>query len=341
MYQPMKLDKKLPVWPAPHSDHGFAVSLMEHLVVPTFVLDAASRVLIWNKACERLTGVPARLVVGTSDHWQAFYDERRPCLADLVLQRRLDDIRALYASGGAYGLSDFGVSAENWCVMPKVGRRLYLAIDAGPIYDESGELIAVVETLRDITVQKQAQTDLEALATRDGLTGLANRRAFDSRFAEEARRAMREQSPLSLLMIDVDFFKPYNDANGHLKGDDCLQSIARSIGETLWRETDFCARYGGEEFAVVMPDTPLSGAMLTAERLRRAVEALRIPHAASTVSDRVTLSIGGVVALGREFAPERLIASADAALYRAKRDGRNRIQVGKLDEPSPRLATGA
>jgi diguanylate cyclase (GGDEF)-like protein len=337
----MKLDKRLPIRPAPGTDHGFAISLMEHLVVPTFVLDAASRVLIWNKACERLTGVQANLVIGTSDHWQGFYAERRPCLADLVLQRRLDDIRALYASGGAYGLSDFGVSAENWCVMPKVGRRLYLAIDAGPIYDESGDLIAVVETLRDITVQKQAQTDLEALATRDGLTGLANRRAFDVRFAEESRRALRDQSPLSLLMIDVDCFKLYNDANGHLKGDECLQAIARSIGGELWRDTDFSARYGGEEFAVVMPNTPLSGAMLTAERLRRAVEGLRIPHEASTVCDRVTLSIGGVVALGRDFAPERLIASADAALYRAKRAGRNRVRFGQLDDAALSRAAGA
>ena len=122
----------------PQRDHGFAVSLMEHLVVPTFVLGADCRVLIWNKACERLTGVRAESVIGASDHWQAFYAERRPCLADLLLERRFDEIGTLYANGGSYGLSDFGVSAENWCVMPKVGRRLYLAIDAGPIYDEFG-----------------------------------------------------------------------------------------------------------------------------------------------------------------------------------------------------------
>ncbi len=318
----------------PQRDHGFAVSLMEHLVVPTFVIGADSRVLIWNKACARLTGVGAETVIGTSDHWQGFYAERRPCLADLLLERRFNEIAALYANGGSYGLSDFGVSAENWCVMPKLGHRLYLAIDAGPIYDESGDLIAVVETLRDITVQKKAQTDLEALATRDGLTGLANRRSFDVKFAEEARRASRDQLPLSLLMIDVDCFKLYNDTNGHQKGDDCLRAIARTIAETLWRETDFPARYGGEEFAVVMPNTPLSGAMLIAERLREAVERLHIPHSASIVSDCVTLSVGGVVALGRDANPERLIAAADAALYRAKRGGRNRAIVDKCEECS-------
>ena len=287
----------------PQRDHGFAISLMEHLIVPTFVIGADSRVLIWNKACERLTGVQAQEIIGTSDHWQGFYAERRPCLADLLLERRFNEIGALYAHGGSFGLSDFGVSAENWCVMPKVGRRLYLAIDAGPIYDESGNLIAVVETLRDITVQKQAQADLEALATRDGLTGLANRRSFDVRLAEEARRASRDLLPLSLLMIDVDCFKLYNDANGHQKGDECLRAVAQSIAATLWRETDFSARYGGEEFAVVMPNTPLSGAMLIAERLRKAVEELRLPHAGSLVSQYVTLSVGGVVAVSRDSIP--------------------------------------
>ncbi|MGD0186816.1 MAG: diguanylate cyclase [Roseiarcus sp.] len=317
---------------APERDHGFAVSLMEHLIVPTFVLDAASRVLIWNKACERLTGVQAQEVIGTSDHWRAFYAERRPCLSDLLLARRFNEISAMYANGGSYGLSDFGVSAENWCIMPRVGHRLYLAIDAGPIYDESGDLIAVVETLRDITTQKQAQTDLEALATRDGLTGLANRRSFDVKLAEEAKRACRDQLPLSLLMIDVDCFKLYNDTNGHQMGDECLRAIAQAIAATLWRETDFSARYGGEEFTVIMPNTPLSGGMLIAERLRRAVEDLGIAHSASIACDHVTLSIGGVVAVGRDIHPDRLIAAADAALYRAKRAGRNRAVVCKFDE---------
>jgi diguanylate cyclase (GGDEF)-like protein len=311
---------------------------MEHLIVPTFVIGADCRVLIWNKACERLTGVGAEEVVGTSDHWRAFYAERRPCLSDLLLARRFNEIRALYESGGAYGLSDFGVSAENWCVMPRIGRRLYLAIDAGPIYDEAGEPIAVVQTLRDITAQKLAQADLEALATHDGLTGLANRRSFDLKLAEEAERATLDRAPLSLLMMDVDFFKRYNDAHGHQKGDECLRAIAQAIAATLWRETDFCARYGGEEFAVVMPNTPLSGAMLIAERLRMAVAALQIVHIESAAANKVTLSVGGVVAVGR-CVPERLIAAADAALYRAKRAGRNRAFVGKLDEGSaPRAA---
>jgi len=315
----------------PQRDHGFAISLMEHLVVPTFVIDASKQVLIWNKACERLTGVPASEVIGGKGHWRAFYSERRPCLADLVVEGRFSEISSFYATSGNFGLSDFGVSAENWCVMPKVGRRLYLAIDAGPIYDESGDLIAVVETLRDITVQKQAQTDLEALAARDGLTGLANRRNFDERLLAEQRRGFRDQAPLSLLMIDIDCFKPYNDTYGHQRGDECLRLVARTIAGTLWRAGDFAARYGGEEFAVVLPDTPMSGAAIIAERLRSAVENLGVEHGTSTAAGHITLSIGGVVAGAPYPPPQRLLSSADDALYRAKRDGRNRTRLVALE----------
>ena len=106
-------------------------------------------------------------------------------------------------------------------------------------------------------------------------------------------------------MIDVDYFKLYNDSQGHQKGDECLRAIAHRIADTLWRETDFAARYGGEEFTVVMPNTPLSGAMLIAERLRNAVEELRLEHGASLAADVITLSIGGVVGRGRDLDPVR------------------------------------
>jgi diguanylate cyclase (GGDEF)-like protein len=314
-----------------HRDHAFAISLMEHLVVPTFVIDATGCVLIWNRACERLTGVSASEVIGGCDHWRAFYDVRRPCLADLVLARRFSEISSLYAVGGNFALSDFGVSAENWCVMPKVGRRLYLAIDAGPIHDESGALIAVVETLRDITIQKQAQTDLEALATCDGLTGLANRRSFDERLAFEARAGVGRRASLSLLMIDIDCFKSYNDTYGHQKGDECLRAVARAIAGTLSNGCDFAARYGGEEFAIILPNTSLPATIQLAERLRAAVHELAIAHGASIAADRVTLSIGAVAACAPYLPPEQILAAADAALYRAKREGRNRGCVVPLE----------
>jgi len=137
---------------------SFAVTLMEHLVVPTFVLDAERKVLIWNRACERLTGVPAAEVLGTRQHWVAFYEASRPCLADLVAQDDYERISHLYTVHEDASQPSFGVHAENWCVMPRRGQRLYLAVDAGPVYDEHGKLVAVVETLRDITEKQLAQS---------------------------------------------------------------------------------------------------------------------------------------------------------------------------------------
>src|SRR3954469_2364528 len=170
---------------------SYAVRLMQHLVVPTFVIDPKRRVVIWNRACERLTGVPAAEVIGTTKHWQAFYESRRPCLADLVALDRPEQLPEFYSEYAARGHNGLGLSAENWCVMPKLGSQLYLAIDAGPIHDEDGHLIAIVETLRDMTDQKRAELALQALATSDGLTGLANRRSFDQALAMEWARGQR------------------------------------------------------------------------------------------------------------------------------------------------------
>lgn len=143
---------------APHEQQlSFAITLMEHLVVPTFVLDAEHRVLVWNRACERLTNVLAADIVGTGDHWKAFYESPRPCLADLVAAGNYDGIAGLYTVHEDPAQPTLGVHAENWCWMPHRHERLYLAVDAGPVYDESGALIAVVETLRDITEKQIAQ----------------------------------------------------------------------------------------------------------------------------------------------------------------------------------------
>ena len=187
-------------------EHAFAFSLLKHLVVPTFVLDAQCKVIIWNLACERLTGIAAAEVLGTSDHWKAFYDQPRPCLSDLLVQGRASEVGHLYVQHKDIAGTTNSLYAENWCVMPRVGTRLYLAADASPIYDKAGNLVAVVETTRDMTIQKEAQHALELLATQDGLTGIANRRRFDELLQLEWARAMRDAKLLTLLMIDVDHF---------------------------------------------------------------------------------------------------------------------------------------
>lgn len=173
---------------------SFAVTLMEHLMVPTFVLDAESRVLIWNRACERLTGVPASEVVGTQDHWKAFYESARPCLADLVVKGEYAEIAELYTVHEEPGQPVMGVHGENWCWMPRRGERLYLAIDAGPVYDEQGKLIAVVETLNDITARHVAQA-----RAAEQVDMLKAHYAEHQREAELARRILEGQIRKDLL----------------------------------------------------------------------------------------------------------------------------------------------
>jgi diguanylate cyclase (GGDEF)-like protein len=306
--------------------HAYAVRLLQHLVVPTFVIDPERRVVIWNRACERLTGVAAPEVLGTSLHWRAFYQERRYCLADLVALKRPDRLGKLYSQFSVHDDSTAGFSAENWCVMPKLGNHLYLAIDAGPILDEDGRLIAVVETLRDITDQKRAETALKTLAAKDGLTGLFNRRSFDQALQAEWQRAERSRKPLALLFADVDHFKLFNDRYGHQTGDECLRAVATIIGERAFRPTDLAARYGGEEFAIVLPETDRNGAIEVAERIRTTVMERAIAHGAPGAGPHVTISVG-VALRGPEDigSPDYLLGLADQALYAAKRLGRNRV----------------
>ncbi|MGE5470806.1 MAG: diguanylate cyclase [Bacteroidota bacterium] len=306
--------------------HNLAVRLMQHLVVATFVLDADRRVTIWNHACERLTGIPAAEVIGTRDHWRGFYDVRRHCLADLVALDQYDLLAQLYAAHTSPGEFGFGLRAENWCVMPALGERRYLAVDAGPIYDDQGQLIAVVQTLRDMTDQKLAEMALQTLATRDALTGMANRRSLDEKLLLEWKCGQRMGTPLAFILGDVDYFKRYNDTYGHQQGDDCLRTIAGAISGTVFRPADLAARYGGEEFAIIMPNTDLAGARAVAERICAAVRERAIPHAASDVARHVTLSLGVAACVpSAHGSPGTLVADADAALYRAKRSGRNRV----------------
>lgn len=302
----------------PDSALQFANQLLAHLVVPVFVLDAEQRVVAWNHACEQLTGVAAEEVIGTRDHWQAFYDAPRPCLADIVVTDRLGDIASLYADSEQVTALENGVHAANWCTMPRRRERLYLAIDARPVFDAGGRLIAAVETLRDMT----AQIILQHEAIHDGLTSLLNRRAFDRYFPREWKRAAYEEKPLSLIMVDVDHFKRYNDTYGHQRGDECLRRVATALQEAT-RPGDLTIRYGGEEFTVLLPGTPSEAAAQVAERIRQRIAALALPHP-SNESGMVSVSMGVATTIPRlEADAMTLLAAADAALYRAKHAGRN------------------
>lgn len=176
----------------------------------------------------------------------------------------------------------------------------------------------------------EANRTLQKLSSQDGLTGIANRRYFDETLEKEWKRAIRQQNTISLIMLDIDFFKLYNDHYGHQGGDDCLKVVAAALEETLHRDTDFLARYGGEEFSAILPDTKQEGAMKIAETMRAAVQDKKLPHAKSKVSDYVSISVGvGTCIPERGSTPDSLIAIADQALYQAKETGRNRVTAGR------------
>ncbi|WP_447651695.1 diguanylate cyclase [Pseudomonas abietaniphila] len=189
------------------------------------------------------------------------------------------------------------------------------------------------EAYRALRVSQQQLLDtnlvLQRLMNSDGLTGLSNRRHFDEYLELEWRRAIREQTQLSLMMIDVDYFKAYNDNFGHLEGDEALRQVAKAIRASSSRPSDLPARYGGEEFALVLPNTSPGGARLLAEKLRQTVASMNIPHIAPSEGSSLTVSIGLATIVPPVGSHSRqLIQSADQGLYAAKHNGRNQVVVG-------------
>jgi len=177
---------------------------------------------------------------------------------------------------------------------------------------------------------RRSRVVLQQLAQTDGLTGLANRRQFDAMLDREVRRHARSGAPLSLLLLDVDHFKLYNDHYGHGGGDDCLRAVAGALASTSLRASDIVARYGGEEFAVILPDVAHGSVGTIAERVRRAVADRNIAHAASLVAPHVTVSIGAItVRCTTDSDPRSIVEKADALLYQAKAAGRNRVISGE------------
>lgn len=179
---------------------------------------------------------------------------------------------------------------------------------------------------------KQQADKLRSIALIDGLTLIANRHKFDDELVCSWRACQRSQVPLALMMIDVDYFKQFNDLYGHQLGDSCLQWVARTVKQTLRRSRDLVARYGGEEFACILPDTDLRGATVVAEQLLDAIQRLRLEHANSDVSKFVTASIGVAVQVpSTETTAQVLLTAADKQLYRAKQTGRARACLVDLD----------
>jgi diguanylate cyclase (GGDEF)-like protein len=198
-----------------------------------------------------------------------------------------------------------------------------------------GDEKVVFTAFLDITDRKladnaleEAKREMEILASLDGLTGVANRRFFDERLEEEWKRASRAESHISLLIADIDYFKSYNDANGHLAGDECLKKVAKTLWESVRRPSDLLARYGGEEFAALLPNTEIGGALRLAETMNSRIQAMSVIHPDSRAGNRLTVSIGvASMVPQRNSSQLDLIKAADDALYKAKREGRNCVRT--------------
>ena len=180
---------------------------------------------------------------------------------------------------------------------------------------------------------KMSRDRLENMALFDGLTGIPNRRRFDDFLEIELKRAGRNRAPLSLILMDIDFFKPFNDNYGHAAGDECLKKVALALSGSIERPADLVARYGGEEFVCVLPETGESGARTVAEQLCGAVQAAAVPHEFSKAAKVVTMSLGCLTVAGaRDITPDQIIQEADKLLYNSKEAGRNRVTSVTLGE---------
>ena len=213
---------------------------------------------------------------------------------------------------------------------------LILQGDAQSFLPRDVEVLSIIAAQVALAIErKQAQAALEdwnrrlaVLSFTDSLTGIANRRRFDEMLEVEYERHCRKRSTLAVILLDIDFFKNFNDEYGHVGGDECLRQVGQALSKCVNRSSDLVARYGGEEFACLLPETGRNGVMVIAERVRHAIEELRIPHRRSDVSAFVTVSLGAV-AVHRNSGKTALdiMRKADELLYRAKRNGRNRVAL--------------
>jgi len=214
--------------------------------------------------------------------------------------------------------------------------------------DEAGEVEALIGFMFDISERKHAeqklvelQKQLEEYSYKDGLTGVANRRMVDSTLDVEWANAQRTLQPLSLILLDIDYFKQYNDHYGHIQGDDCLKSVGQALTAAANRPRDLVGRFGGEEFVLILPETDADAARQVAERCRRLLRERCIPHEKSGVASLLTISLGvGTIIPPRHDRALTFVEAVDRLLYRAKQGGRNRFEAGQWLDADARQEQG-
>jgi diguanylate cyclase (GGDEF)-like protein len=308
------------------------------------VLDEARRIVLWNGWMARHASLAADAVMGR-DLFDIFPELRNKRVDSAVGQALRDNFPSLLSqtlNKAPFPLFQNAAAAARDERMQQAVAITPIGIDGGPrhcliqVHDVS------VAVGREKLLREQALV-LRSQTFSDGLTGIANRRHFDVAMDKELRRAKRGGGTLSLLMIDIDYFKAYNDHYGHQRGDECLILVAAELGAMLNRPTDLLARYGGEEFSAILPDTDAAQALSLAEAIRARIGDLRIAHAhAAGDMQYITVSIG-VASQSAQHSVEgaELIGAADRALYAAKRAGRNRVLAQRPEEEAAPAVAGS
>ncbi len=318
-------------------DHG---KILDSIKSGLILIDNEGNILLWNDWVARHSGIPVEFALG--HQLEALFPGGLDTPFKTALGNALSHKLPILLSNALHRspLPLFPVP-----VTPHEQNRMQQSITLTPIVTGEGKhfcLIQVTDATLSIKRERVLKLHSERLgkeASTDSLTGAHNRRFFDERFAAEFGRALRQNAPLSLIMLDIDYFKNYNDRYGHPAGDKVLVSVVKALKSQLNRPTDVVARYGGEEFAVILPDSRAEGSLLIAEKLRAAVFGLNIPHCDSMTADRITISIG-IATYQHDTACDAacFLETADAALYSAKHDGRNCVRhlvTPECDKPCP------
>ncbi|MDD7996719.1 GGDEF domain-containing protein [Kosakonia radicincitans] len=294
------------------------------LSLGVIIVDAQYRITLWNAWLEAHTGLAASETLG-EDFFTVFPDLQYHRVGDAIRQAIGHNLSALLSQ--SLHRSPFPLYAEP----ARPAARLSQAVTIVPLGDAERfcliQIVDVTAAVRRESLLRDQAHELLSQSLSDGLTGVGNRRYFDLCIDREWRASKRNNKSLSLLLIDVDHFKRYNDCYGHQRGDECLQQIATAMRNALDRPNDILFRYGGEEFCALLPETRSADAVEIAERLRTSVQLLDLPHANSP--DRIVSVSIGVASLNQQQHTEygQLIQSADDALYVAKRAGRNTVRV--------------
>ncbi|MFA7060100.1 MAG: diguanylate cyclase, partial [Pedobacter sp.] len=300
----------------------FVESLMENSAVPTFVLNPEHQVLIWNQACEELTGIRSEAMLGRDEPWKAFYDHKRPVLGDIIIDGAVAQASQYYTTFDKSSFIPEGLQAEGWYLNLN-GMDRYILFNAAPIRNGKGELLAVIETFEDITERKRYEEQLEYQANHDGLTSLPNRNLLTDRIRQTMLMSSRNHNEVAVFFVDLDNFKFINDALGHDIGDMLLKIVAERLAGCV-RSGDTVARQGGDEFVIVISDQTISNyATLIAGKM---LEMIAQPFQIKEHELVITCSIGISIFPRDGEDVHELIKNADVAMYRAKEQGRNTFQ---------------